>query len=144
MTEKKTNSYTKITKVTLVIYCLIAVACLIVFLTISSIAKDFSYLYGFLLCLGPGLLFVFISMLLPISQLVSAKIGKGVIVWCVIAYVIKYAAIIGIPFIGLKFEQNFNRWVMLATTLIAPIIVIISKIIFANVVSKKSKNSVKS
>ncbi|MCQ2956680.1 MAG: hypothetical protein MJ233_02260 [Mycoplasmoidaceae bacterium] len=109
MTKKKQEISTKITKVTLVIYCLIMVVTLIAFVIISGLLKDFSYLYGFLLCLGPGLAFVFISFLLPISSLVSAKAGKGVIALYVIAYVLKYAAIIGIPFIGLTFHEHFNR-----------------------------------
>lgn len=143
MEKKQLKSSTKITKVTLVIYCLIALVTFIVLITVGSIFKNNTYLYGFLLCLGPGLLFVFVSMCLPISNLVAARAGKGVIAFYVVAYVLKYAAIIGIPFIGITFEVNFNRWVMLGTTLVAPIIVIISKFIFANVVSKNLKNGVK-
>lgn len=144
MEQKQTKKLTKITKVTLVIYCCVMLGYFISFLVASILIKDYSYLYGFLLCLGPGLLFVLISLFLPISNIATAKVGKGIIVWYVIAYVIKYAAIIAIPFIGIKWPENFNRWVMLATTLIAPITIIINKIVFANVVSKKPKNIVKS
>lgn len=142
MDTKSNKSPTRITKVTLVIYCLLALVCFIVFFAIVPVA-GYSYLLGFLLCLGPGLLFVFVSMLLPLSNLVGAKTGKSIIVWCVIAYVLKYAAVIGIPFIGMVFSDLFNRWVMLATTLVAPITVIISKLIFANIVSKNSKTEQK-
>lgn len=142
--SKPEDNYTKITKVTLVIYCLIMALGLVAFGIVFAIVNDPTYLYGFLLCLGPGLLFVFASCFLPIPRLLDAKASKGIIVWYVIAYVLKYAAIIGIPFIGLVFDQFFNKWVMLATTLIAPITVIIIKIIFANYVSKKAKNRVKS
>ncbi len=143
MTKKKQNNSTKITKVTLVIYCLIMVVSLIAFIITSGLLKDYSYLYGFLLCFGPGLIFVFVSFLLPLPQLISAKTGKGIIAICIIAYVVKYAAIIGIPFIGLTFPDHFNRWVMLGTTLVAPITVIISKLIFANYVSKNVKKTQK-
>lgn len=143
MAKKKQEISTKITKVSLVIYCLIMAVALIAFVITSGLLKDYSYLYGFLLCLGPGLIFVFISFLLPLPQLISAKTGKGIIVVCVIAYVLKYAAIIGIPFIGLTFHEHFNRWVMLGTTLVAPITVIINKLIFANYVSKSAKNEQK-
>ena len=139
MEQIQSQKSTKITKVTLVIYCLIVAICLITFITVSATLKDYSYLYGYLLCLGPSIIFVFVSLLFPLSQLFAAKASKAVIVWCVIGYVIKYALIIGIPFIGLSYEEHFNRWVMLATTLIAPLIVIINKIIFANIVSKKPK-----
>ena len=139
MEVKQTQKLTKITKVTLVIYCLIIAASLISFLTTSLITKNYSYLYGFLLCLGPSAIFVFVSLLFPLSQLVEAKASKATIVWCVIGYVIKYALVIGIPFIGIAYEEHFNRWVMLGTTIISPLIIIINKIIFANVVSKKPK-----
>lgn len=139
MEVKQTQKLTKITKVTLVIYCLIVAVSLITFLTVSVVIKDYSYLYGFLLCLGPSVIFVFVSLLFPLSQLVEAKASKAVIAWCVVGYVIKYALIIGIPFIGIAFEEHFNRWVMLGTTLIAPLVIIINKIIFANIVSKKDK-----
>lgn len=142
MDQKQTKSPTKITKVTLVIYCSLALVSFIVLIAIAP-STNYSYLLGFLLCLGPGLLFVFVSMLLPLSNLVGAKTGKGIIVWCVIAYILKYAAIIGIPFIGMVYKDIFNRWTMLATTLVAPILVIISKLIFANIVSKSSKTEQK-
>lgn len=143
MKKEQTKSSTKITKVSLVIYCSILFACLIAFITTSVVTKDYGYLYGYLLCLGPGLLFTFISFFFPTSKLVEAKVGKGYIAWFVITCVIKYAAIIGIPFIGLKWNQYFNKWVMLGTTLISPIFVYIYKLLFANIVSKYPKNSVK-
>lgn len=143
MDKKQPNKYTKITKVTLVIYCLIMVVLFAIFLIISAIKKEYSFLYGYLLCLGPSLIFVFVSVLLPVPKLIEAKSGKGIIALYIIAYIIKYALLIGIPFIGLANEAYFNRWVMLATTLVAPIAVIIIKLIFANIVSKSSKNTVK-
>lgn len=143
MDKKQPNKYTKITKVSLVIYCLIMVVLFTTFLIISATRKEYSFLYAYLLCLGPSLIFVFVSVLLPIPKLVEAKTGKGIIAVYIIAYIIKYALLIGIPFIGLANEAYFNRWVMLATTLVAPIAVIIIKLIFANIVSKSSKNEAK-
>ena len=141
--KQQSNKYTKITKLSLVIYCLIGLLFIIACSIAFAYTKDLTYLYGFLLCFGPGLIFVGVSCFLPIPRLVEAKVGKGIIVWAIIAYVLKYAAIIGIPFIGLVFSQFFNRWIMLATTLVAPILIIIIKIIFANFVSKSTKNSQK-
>lgn len=143
MEQTQPKKLTKITKVTLVIYCLIVAVCLIVFGTISGIKKDYSFLYGFLLCLGPSIVFVVVSLFFPLGQLVAAKAGKGVIAWSVIGYILKYGLVIGIPFIGVTHPDIFNKWVMLGTTLIAPITVIISKLIFANVVSKNAKNNQK-
>lgn len=143
MEQKNINSSKLITKVSLVIYCLLMLACFIVFMTISSMQKSWSYLYAFLLCLAPGMIFIFVSLLLPSPSIVIAKMGKGGIAWYVVTYVLKYAAIIGIPFIGLAFPAHFNKWVMLAITLVAPIQVIITKLIFANYVSKNEKNTTK-
>lgn len=138
--QEQVKSSTKITKVSLVIYCLIMLVCFIVFMTISAMQKQYALLYAFLLCLAPGLAFICVSLLIPSASIIGAKLGKGGIVLYVITYVLKYAAIIGIPFIGLAFPENFNKWVMLAITLVAPIQVIITKIIFANYVSKSEKN----
>ncbi|MCQ3907667.1 MAG: hypothetical protein MJ219_02790, partial [Mycoplasmoidaceae bacterium] len=66
-------------KGTLVIYCLIIAVCLIMFGIISGIKKDYSFLYGFLLCLGPSIVFVVVSLFFPLAQLVAAKASKGVI-----------------------------------------------------------------
>lgn len=139
METQQTNFFAKITKWTLVIYCLVTLVMLITLTIVSFQLTNFSYVCAFLLCIVPGFLFVFISCYMPISKLFGAKAGKGVIAWYCVAYVLKYAAIIGIPFVGLTYSAFFNRWVMLATTLIAPITVIISKVIFANIVSKKSQ-----
>lgn len=143
MPQKIIKSSKVITKVSLVIYCLIMLVCFIVFITVSSLLHNWSYLYAFLLCLLPGMIFIFISLLLPSPAIVGAKMGKGGIAWFVVTYVLKYAAIIGIPFIGLTFPVNFNKWVMLAITLVAPIQVIITKLIFANYVSKNEQNTQK-
>lgn len=139
MEQKSIKKHNKIIKVTLIIYCLIMLVCFISFFTVSGVTKDYSFIYGFLLCLAPSFIFVLVSLFFPITRLVDAKVGKSVIVWYVIGYVLKYAAIIGIPFIGLNKPDLFNKWVMLATTLIGPVFVIISKLIFANVVSKSSE-----
>lgn len=139
MENQETNFYAKITKWTLVIYCLVTLVMLIILFILGFTMVNFSYVCGFLLCIAPGFIFVFISCYMPISKLFAAKAGKGVIAWYCVAYVLKYAAIIGIPFIGLANEVFFDKWTMLATTLIAPITVIISKVIFANIVSKKSQ-----
>lgn len=80
---------------------------------------------------------------MPSPMVIRAKLGKGGIAWFIVTYVLKYAAIIGIPFIGLAFPDHFNKWVMLAITLIAPIQVIITKLIFANYVSKNEQNTQK-
>lgn len=135
--QTQPKTYTKITKVTLVIYCLIMLVCLIAFLIVSPMTKDYTYLYAFLLCLGPGLIFAFISLIFPMSQLFSAHVGKATIVWVVLGYILKYGLVVGMLIVGIMFEQYFNRWVMLAITLVAPITVIINKIVFANIVSKK-------
>lgn len=138
--KKQVKNSTKITKVSLVIYCLIMLVCFIVFMTISAMQKQYNLLYAFLLCLAPGIAFILVSLLIPSPAIVGAKLGKGGIALYVVTYVLKYAAIIGIPFIGLAFPDNFNKWVMLAITLVAPIQVIITKLIFANYVSKSEKN----
>lgn len=143
MDQKVKQKYNKIIKVTLIIYCLIMAICMIVFGMLTITQKNNSYLCGFSLCLGPGLMFVFISMMFPIIKIVDAKVGKSTIAWYVVAYVLKYAAIIGIPFIGIYKPDIFNKWVMLATTLIGPIFVYTSKLIIANVVSKSAKNQEK-
>ncbi len=111
--------------------------CLIGFLVTSPMTEDYTYLYAFLLCLGPGLIFIFTSLILPMSQLFSAQVGKVTIVWVVIGYIVKYGLVVAALIVGIMFEQHFNRWVMLAITLVAPITVIINKIVFANIVSKK-------
>jgi len=92
------------------------------------------------LCLGSGIVFMIISVLLPFEKIVEKDASKGLIAWFVVAYVFKYALVFCIPIIGIKFSSNFNRWTMLATTLIAPILVIISKFIIANKVSKNNKS----
>lgn len=132
-----------ITKVSLVIYCLIMLACFIILITISSMQKDYSFVFGFLLCLLPGMFFIFSSMLLPSPALIKVGLAKKAIVWFVIIYVLKYAIIIGVPFIGIAFNNLFNKWVMLAITLIAPIQTIITKAIFANFISKNKQNITK-
>ena len=139
MEQKAKQKYNRIIKVSLIIYCLIMAICLIVFGIVTATTKNNSYVYGFLLCLLPSLLFVFVSTIFPVTRIIDTKVGKSTIVWYVIAYVLKYAAIIGIPFIGLNKPDIFNKWVMLATTLIGPVFVIINKLIIANVVSKNAK-----
>lgn len=143
MENKTIKSSNIITKVSLVIYCLLMLACFIVFITVSSLKKDYSFLFAFLLCLLPGMIFIFVSLLMPSPMVIRAKLGKGGIALFIVTYVLKYAAIIGIPFIGLAFPDHFNKWVMLAITLIAPIQVIITKLIFANYVSKNEQNTQK-
>lgn len=140
MDQKIKQKYNKIIKVSLIIYCLIMAVCLIIFAVLTVTLKDNSYLFGFTLCLAPGLLFVFISMTFPVTKIVDAKVGKGTIAWFIVAYILKYAAIIGIPFIGIYKPDTFNKWAMLVTTLIGPIFVYTSKLIIANVVSKSAKN----
>lgn len=141
MEQKAIKSSKIITKVSLVIYCLIMLACAIAFMTVSAYQKNWSYFWAFLLCLFPGFIFIAISLLIPSPAIVAAKMGKGGIAWFIVTYVLKYAAIIGIPFIGLAFPAHFNKWVMLAITLVAPIQVIITKLIFANYVSKNEQNN---
>ncbi|MCQ2747993.1 MAG: hypothetical protein MJ223_01855 [Mycoplasmoidaceae bacterium] len=109
MEKNRQEKSTKITKYSLVIYCLIIICLLISFLVSSLTLKNYTYIYGFLLCLGPSILFVLISVFLPTSKFFDAKSGKGVIAIYVILYVVKYAAIIGMPFVGLTFEQFFNK-----------------------------------
>ncbi len=96
-------------------------------------------MYGFLLCLSPGIIFVLCSLLIPSPGIVSAKVGKGGIIFFVVLNVIKYALIVGIPFIGLPFPDIFNKWVMLGVTLVAPIQAFITKLIIANIVRKNSE-----
>lgn len=137
MQQTSTKNFNKITKLTLVIYCLLSIAIFITTITISVTQKDYKFVYGFLLCLTPGLIFVFISCFMPFSRLFGCDASKGVIVLFSIVYLLKYAAIIGFPFIGLTHKDLFDKWVMLATTLVAPVLVLIIKCIFANIVSKK-------
>lgn len=143
MNENVQNNSKIITKVSLVIYCILALIALVILLYFSFIKNQWSFVYGFLLCLGPGLIFIGLTLLLPAISVVSAKLGKAGIVWYCIGFVLKYAAIIGIPFIGIAFPTLFDKWVMLGTTLFAPIQALITKIIFANYVSKSEKKQTK-
>lgn len=135
----KQKRHKMIAKVSLAVYCFLIIAFLISFLLVSFFNKDWSYMYGFLLCLLPGIIFILCSLLIPSPGIVSAKVGKGGIIFFIVLNVIKYALIVGIPFIGLPFPHVFNKWAMLTITLVAPIQVFITKLIIANIVGKNSE-----
>jgi len=139
MPKKELNNSRKITKVSLVIYSALMIALGIVFITLSYTLKNMSYFWGYLLCLGPSIIFMFATVYMTTVLVLKPGASKGTIVWHCILYFLKYALIICIPIIGIWKHEIFNRWSMLSTTLIAPVLVIITKIVFANYVSKKSK-----
>ena len=149
MKTKKQNSFKKITKITLVIYFMVMLVAFIPVLTLSLVKKDNSFIYGYLLCLGPSIFYAIISILFNTQVVLQPSTNRRVIAIVVSLYTIKYLMIIGIPIIGVLNPSTFNIWTILATTLIAPTFVIISKLIIANYVSKnsnskqkKSKNSI--
>lgn len=139
MKIERKNISNKITKLTLVIYFIFMIACTIACVIASAMIKDWTLSYGFLVCLGPSLIFVIISSLLPINKFFDSKSKRAIFLYSLL-YVIKYILIFAIPVICLAYgETYFNRWTMMATTLIAPITVIVLKLIIAIKDSKKAK-----
>lgn len=135
---------TKITKVTLVIYFSFVLVSFIACLVPSIVLKDWTITYGYLVCLAPGLLFAMISIFLPIDKFFATKSKKMIALYCVL-YIVKYLLIFIVPLLCLFYaeETMFNRWSMMASTLIAPLVIIFTKLIIAIVDSKKSKKDTK-
>ncbi len=143
MKKKQKRSFKKITKVSLVIYFSLIVAVFIACIIPSILLKRWDITYGYLVCLGPSLIFALISMLLPIEIFFKTKSKKMIFVYCLL-YVLKYIILFLIPILCILYgEAYFNRWSMLACTLVAPLFIIGLKITIAIIDSKQAKKAQK-
>ena len=141
-TKKKDNSK-KITKWSLVIYSFLMLAVFITALVLSINKKNYAYLWGNLLCVGPSIFYVIISIAFNSHIMLKTTTNRKLIGVLVSLYTLKYLLIICIPIIGIVNPHNFNLWFMLATTLVAPTFIIAYKLIIANYVSKNSNSKQK-
>ncbi len=144
MAVENKKSSMKITKVSLVIYFSVVLVALVAFSITAWKFNDARILYGFAVCLAPGILFALISICLPIQAFFSVKTKKIIFIYSIL-YVLKYLALFIVPIFALLYaeESYFNRWSMLATTLLTPITIIVMKLIIAIVDSKKPQKETK-
>lgn len=145
MRKKEHKPLSKITKLNLVIYFSLIFAMFIACLISCLLLNDsWQIMWGFLACLGPSLCFAFISIFLPIDVFFNIKNKKLVILYSFL-YAIKYILVFLAPILCVVLTENdiFNRWSLAVTTLIAPITIIIIKLIFAIKDSKSSKKEQK-
>lgn len=132
-----------ITKLSLVIYFSLVFIFLFILLGICKTSNEWSYMWGFLLCLGPSLVFMLVSMVLPLENIPLNNSKKKTVVVRSILYAVKYLLVICIPLIGVYYNTQFNAWTMLAITLLAPVLVITIKVVLAIKIDRKSKTDTK-
>lgn len=144
MKVKQKNSFNKVTKVSLVIYFSLILACFVATIIPSVLLNDWRILYGYLVCLCPSLIFALISILLPIEKFFATKTKKMIFLYCLL-YVLKYIFIFLVPILCILYgeEAYFNRWSMLGCTLIAPLLIIGLKIALAITANKSAKKEQK-
>ena len=109
MTNNKVDKkIVKITKLNLVIYCLIEVICFIILTTLTFTLNNKTILYAFLLCILPGAFYITSSLFLP-KLIGEFKSKKKSIVVASFLFSIKYILLIAIMVVGVLFDQYFNR-----------------------------------
>lgn len=141
MEKKQHKPLDKVTKWDLVIY-FPTIFTMFLCCLISSLAMqgNWSIMWGFLACLGPSLSFALVSIFLPIDVFFNAKNKKLVILYSVL-YAIKYILVFLAPILCVTLSKDnvFDRCSLAITTLIAPIVIITIKLVFAIKDSKTAK-----